>query len=153
MAAYFFDTSALGKYYLDETGSDWVEQIIDAPSPNEIIIAEVTGAEMIAAFMRRSRQGRISPADATVVAIVFKNHFKTKFHTVVISSIIIAEAMRLAETYVLRGYDSIQLACALSFNEELITMGSPPLTFISADAALNLAAQQEGLMVDDPNNH
>lgn len=153
MATYFFDTSALGKYYLDEAGSDWVEQIIDALAPKEIIIAEVTGAEMIAAFMRRSRQGRISLADAAVVVTVFKNHFKTKFHTVVINSIIIAEAMRLAETYVVRGYDSIQLACALSFNEELITMGSPSLTFISADAALNLAAQQEGLMVDDPNNH
>ncbi|HEX4951588.1 MAG TPA: type II toxin-antitoxin system VapC family toxin [Blastocatellia bacterium] len=153
MAAYFFDTSALGKYYLDETGSDWVEQIIDAPAPKEIIIAEVTGAEIIAAFTRRSRQGRISLADAAIAIAVFKNHFRAKFHTVVISSTIVEEAMRLAEIHGLRGYDSIQLACALAFNEELITLGSPPLTIISADAALNLAAQQEGLMVDDPNNH
>ncbi len=153
MAAYFFDTSALGKYYLDEAGSDWVEQIIDAPVPTEIIIAEVTGAEMIAALTRRSRQGRISAADAALAIAVFKNHFRAKFHTVIISSTVVDEAMRLAETHGLRGYDSIQLACALAFNEELVTMGSPPLMLISADIALNLAAQHEGLMVDDPSNH
>ena len=48
MAVYFLDTSALAKYYLDESGSDWIEQIIDTPSLNEIIIAQVTGAEMVA---------------------------------------------------------------------------------------------------------
>lgn len=153
MAAYFLDTSALVKYYLDEVGSDWVEQIIDEQPPNEILLAQVTGAEMIAAITRRSRQGRVLLADAGIVISVFRNHFKAKFHSVVIDSRIIEEAMRLAETHGLRGYDSIQLACALTVNEELVAMGSPPINFISADAALNLVAQQEGLMVDDPNNH
>ena len=153
MAAYFFDTSALSKYYLDEIGSNWIEQIIDAQPPNEIIIAEVTGAEMIAALTRRRRQGRISLTDAVLVMTVFKNHFRLKFHTNTVSSSVVNEAMRLAETQGLRGYDSIQLSCALASNEELMTAGSLPLVFVSADATLNLAAQQEGLMVDDPNNH
>jgi uncharacterized protein len=153
MAAYFLDTSALVKYYLDEVGSEWVEQIIDAQPPNEIIIGQVTGAELIAAITRRSRQGRILLADAASVISVFRNHFKSKFHSAVIDARVVEEGMRLAETNGLRGYDSIQLACALAVNEELVAMGSPPINFISADAALNLVAQQEGLMVDDPNNH
>lgn len=153
MAAYYFDTSALVKYYLNETGSDWVEQVIDAQPPSEILIAEVTGAEMIASITRRSRQGRVSLADTPIVIAVFKNHFKRKFHTIVIRSSVVSEAMRLAETHGLRGYDSIQLACALAFNAVMVTRGSPPLVFVSADTTLNLAAQQEGLMVDDPNNH
>ena len=153
MAVYFLDTSALAKYYLDESGSGWIEQIIDTPSLNEIIIAQVTGTEMVAAITRRSRMGQISFADAAIVTAVFKNHFKAKFDSVIIVSTIIEEAMRLAETHGLRGYDSIQLACALTFNEDLLAMGSLPIIFISADTALNLAAQQEGLMVDNPNNH
>lgn len=46
MAYYFFDSSALVKYYVSETGTQWVQSIIDAPlnsmSANEISIGLLT---------------------------------------------------------------------------------------------------------------
>ena len=61
--------------------------------------------------------------------------------------------MILAERYALRGYDSIQLACAVTVNAGFVSGSNMLLTFISADVALNQAALAEGLIVDDPNTH
>lgn len=153
MTTYFFDSSALVKYYIDETGSDWVERLIDAQPANEILIAEITGAEMVAATTRRSRIGHITAPDAAIVISLFKNHFKSKFNSLVVRTNVIETAMDLAATHGLRGFDSVQLASAVLANERLVTNGHQPLMFISADNGLNQAATNEGLMVDNPNNH
>ena len=63
------------------------------------------------------------------------------------------EAMRLANTHALRAYDAVQLAAALEINHLEQDAGFAPLTLVSADHALNIAAVAEGLSVDDPNLH
>ncbi len=63
------------------------------------------------------------------------------------------EAMRLANTHSLRAYDAVQLAAALEINRKERDAGFAPITLISADRALNDAAQAEGLAVEDPNLH
>jgi len=68
---------------------------------------------------------------------------------VAITPRLIARAMDLAEVHALRGYDAMQLAAALQANVRRRT----PITFVSADVALNAAATAEGLPVDDPNAH
>ena len=53
MALYYFDTSALVKYYHTEPGSAWVRQTIDARAPagakrvNRIYLAEVAMVESV----------------------------------------------------------------------------------------------------------
>jgi hypothetical protein len=64
MGAFFFDSSALAKCYIKETGTAWARSLVDAQPPNEIVIAQVTGAEIIAAITRRLRAGATTPADA-----------------------------------------------------------------------------------------
>jgi uncharacterized protein len=61
--------------------------------------------------------------------------------------------MRLANTHALRAYDAVQLATALEINHKEQDAGFAPVTLISADHALNVAALAEGLSVDDPNLH
>jgi hypothetical protein len=70
--------------------------------------------------------------------------------------------MTFAETYILRGYDAVQLAAAVAINSQLVAENAalgiaapigPILTLISSDTDLNDAALAEGLTVDDPNNH
>jgi uncharacterized protein len=53
----------------------------------------------------------------------------------------------------LRGYDAVQLAAALTTNDERISRGLLPLIFVSADTELNDAAQAEGLAIENPNNY
>ncbi len=63
------------------------------------------------------------------------------------------EALRLAETYGLRGYDAVQLSAALKANGERLGRGLLPLILVSADTELNNAGQAEGLTIENPNNY
>lgn len=153
MAYYFFDSSALVKYYVSETGTQWVHGIVDAQPSNEISVAHVTGAEIVAAISRRVRIGLTTVTNGAKAIGVFNTHFQTKYRVVIVTLETVERAMSLAEKYALRGYDAIQLATALTVEEEMTADGFGPLTLISADGDLNQAAQTEGLLTDDPNQH
>lgn len=65
----------------------------------------------------------------------------------------IALTKTLLERHVLRAYDAVQLASALIVHHALIAAAMPPLTVLSADTRLLAAAQAEGLLIDNPNDH
>ena len=65
----------------------------------------------------------------------------------------VREAALLAEKYFLRGYDAVQLATAVRIEGERKLIGAASLIFVSADEDLNKAAQAEGLLVENPDNH
>jgi hypothetical protein len=153
MATYYFDSSALVKYYVNEVGSNWVESIIDAQPPNEIVVAQITGVEVVAALARRARAGMTSAASAAAAIQAFRSDFQAKYTVLSLTTQLFEEAMNLAELHRLRGYDATQLAVAVDFEAEMTASGVGPLTMISADNELNQAAQAEGLLVDDPNQH
>lgn len=153
MAYYFFDSSALVKYYVSETGTQWVHGLIDAQPPNESIIVHITGAGIVAAISRRVRMNLTTSADRAKAIGIFNTHFKTKYRVVIALLETVEGAMNLAEKHGLRGYDAIQLAAALLVEEEMAAAGFGPLVLISADHELNTAAQAEGLLTDDPNQH
>lgn len=153
MAVYYFDSSALVKYYAQEVGTNWVRGLIDAQPANEIFTALVSGAEIVAAIKRRERRGFISATDASVAITAFKSQFRITFQALRTNDVVVDEAIRLAEMHKLRGYDAIQLASALLIEARLTAQGVGPLTLISADNELNQAAQAEGILTDDPALH
>jgi uncharacterized protein len=153
MAAFFFDSSALVKYYVNEVGSVWIESLIDAQPPNEITIAQIAGVEVVAAIARRVITGMTSPSDAAAAIQLFRGDFQALFDVIPTTQQLIEEAMNLAELHRLRGYDAVQLAAAATFEAQMIARGVGPLMLISADGDLNQAAQAEGLLTDDPNQH
>lgn len=153
MSAYYFDSSALVKYYAQEIGTGWVRSLINASPANEIIIALVTGAESVAALTRRKNTNTISTADAASAIAAFKIQFRNQFKAVRVTDTLVDDAMLLAERHGLRGYDAIQLASALFIAAQMTARGVGPLTLISADHQLNQAAQTEGMLTDNPNQH
>ena len=153
MASYFFDSSALVKYYVNEVGSNWVEAIIDAQPPNEVSIAQITGAEVVAAVARRVHAGVTSATDAAAAIQLFRGDFRMKFDVIPLTAQLIEEAMNVAELHRLRAYHAVQLALAADLEAQMTAEGFGPLTLISADVELNQAAQAEGLLTDDPNQH
>jgi uncharacterized protein len=152
MAVYFVDSSALVKRYLIEVGSSWLENLLSQPS-NDILIAEITQVEVIAAITRRGRSTSLSPQDATKACNRFKTDVSSEYQVASLTSTMMSSAILQAETHALRGYDAIQLATALEVNRTALANGLPALIFISADNELNKVAQVEGLVVDNPNNH
>jgi predicted nucleic acid-binding protein len=153
MSAYYFDSSALVKYYAQEVGTKWVCGLIDAQPSNEIFTALLTGVEIVAAIKRRERMNLIAASDAGATLTAFRNQFRSRFKAFRTSDAVVDRAMNLAEAHKLRGYDAIQLASALLIEERMTAQGVGPLTLISADDELNHAAEAEGLLTDDPNDH
>jgi len=151
--AYFFDSSALVKGYVQETGSAWVSSILDADSGALVYLARITGVEVASALTRRGRGGSISPSRVAVALALFRQEFALRFDLIPITARLVQQAMELAERHALRGYDALQLAAALHAQRRLRRDREPTLTFVSADANLNAAAASEGLPVDDPNAH
>src|SRR5688572_18206761 len=151
MAAYYADSSALVKRYVEELGSSWMAALTRPSAGNTIVTALVSGPEIVAALARQVRTGSMTLRDATAAIAAFRNQFQTEFEVAEISNEVIMRAMDLAERHGLRGYDAVQLACALVTRDRLAARGLPTITFVSADSALNAAAAAEGLAVENPN--
>ena len=153
MSAYYFDSSALVKYYAQEVGTQWVRNLINAQPANQVFTALVSGAEITAAIKRRERDKTIAPAAAAQAITAFRSQFRVRYLALRTNDAVVDLAMDLTEKHKLRGYDAIQLASALTIEARLTAQGVGPLTLVSADTELNQAAQAEGILTDDPNQH
>lgn len=151
MAVYFLDSSGLVKRYVVETGTPWLRGLAAPVSGNTLYIAQIAGAEVVAAITLRVRRKTPTLPDATTAITNFRYDFDQGYYTVPATLAVIKLAMDLTEQYGLRGYDAIQLATALQIQRQRVMI--PPLIFISADNDLNAAASAEGLIVDNPNAH
>jgi len=149
MTAYFVDTSAIGKRYLVEIGSTWIESIAQPSSGNRIVISDLTEVEVWSAIERKLREARISLSDATRFQNEFMVDVKNQYITVAVSELVRKRARDLLSTYPLRAMDAIQLASAL----EILPQVGTSLIFVSADRALLSAAGAEGLATDNPLLH
>lgn len=153
MAVYFTDSSAAAKRYLTETGSRWVKNLFAATPPNSFFAVATIGVEVVAAITRRARGGTISQGDAVAFCALFLGDLGADYQVLAVTDTLLGDAIRLAQSYGLRGYDAVQLAAANEVNHLRVIAGAAPIIFVSADRELNAAARGEGLAVDDPNAH
>jgi predicted nucleic acid-binding protein len=153
VAAYFFDSSAIVKRYVRETGTGWVRRLTRRGQPDPIYLARITAVEVTAAVARRRRTGNPTPVRSRSILALFRSHLATRYLIVEITPGLIAAAMQLADTHELRAYDAVQLAAALELNGRWLSAGLGGITLVSADRDLNTAAIAEGLTVENPNNH
>ena len=148
----YFDSSALVKRYLVETGTPWVQTWCADPIQT-VAIAEIGLVEIAAAFAGKLRGAYIIPAQYDNARTDLAADARDEYVLVTINRAVVDEAIELTAKYRLRGYDAVHLACALTLNRALVTYRLPSLVFISADDDLLKAAAAEGLATDDPNRH
>jgi predicted nucleic acid-binding protein len=151
--AYFLDTSAVVKRYIQETGTGWVRRIADAAAGNLMYLARITDVEVTSAVVRRHRGGSISAADAVDTLNQFRQDLITGYRVIEVTPALLAAARTLAERHGLRAYDAVQLAAAVELNAQWIAAGTGTITLASADQELNAAATVEAITVEDPNSH
>ncbi len=153
MAGFFCDSSAIVKRYVNEIGSNYVDNLAESKSGNIILLARITRVEFAAAVARRLKSGSIIATDAQNALAAFQHDLTNNYFTVEITPLLLSAAVTLATKHALRGYDAVQLAATLEASDERIANGLAPLTLVSADTELNSAAQAEGLNVENLNNH
>ena len=153
MTAYYLDTSALIKRYVDESGSVWLRAQIDATLQPLIISSHLLLAEMISAFNRRVREGALSREDYTYLRHAFQSDCLNEYVIIPVNQSIMDLATQLLERYPLRTLDALHLATALSAQQFLTPYGLTGVTFLSSDDRLLAAAVAEELAVENPNHH
>ena len=153
MAGYFFDTSALVKRHVNESGSAFVKSLVRAKTGHRIYIARITAVEITSAITRRQYRGDISPASAAAILGHFRRHLSQRYRVVELTTDLFDNAMLLARKHRLRAYDAVQLAVALEVNRLRQFASLGPVTLVSSDQALNDAATAEGFAVYDPRQH
>jgi predicted nucleic acid-binding protein len=153
MADYFFDTSALVKRHVAEAGSVWVKSIVSAKAGHTLYIARITAVEVTSAITRRQHLGDLSASQADAILGHFRRHLLDRYRVVELSPALLNSAVAIARKRRLRAYDAVQLAVALEIQSLQQAAGLGPLTLVSADRDLNMVAQTEGLMVENPLSH
>lgn len=153
MADYFFDSSALVKAYIAETGTNWVRTVLDAPQ-NRISISALAEVEVISALTRRFDEGDLTQNEIDQACDELRQDCATYF-LVGITPQILEAAVDNVRHHSLRAYDAVQLASAIAVRTTLLVSqgGAVDFTLVSADKALNDAARREALQVEDPNDH
>lgn len=149
MAAYFFDSSALVKRYVQEAGTAWVRSLTHRRTGNQIFLARITIVEVTAAVARRRGGKTITSAKAASFLSRFRKHAAGRYTILEMAPALLADAATLANQHELRAYDAVQLAAALGLNR--VSQGC--VVLVSADKELNEAAKTEGLAVEDPRLH
>ncbi len=130
----YCDTSALIKLYLVETGSTALKKL--AAASEALATGRVSWAEAHAALARRVRE---VPDDAAPVAEAKRALASDwpKFMIVELTQEVVERAAEYADTFALRGYDSVQLASAHALAQE----SNAQVTFACFDTRLNKAAK------------
>lgn len=153
MAFYQFDASGIVKRYAVETGSGWVTSICASSAGNQIGLATISKVEVASALARKCREGYVSVADRDKQRNLFLHDCATQYRLTRLNEIVMNLAIDLTQRHPLRAYDAVQVSTAILVNRGLVSQGLPPLVFVSADDRCLVAAQAEGLAVENPNLH
>ena len=136
---HFLDTSVLVKRYLTEPGSEQVRNLLRRKA--DIALARITEAEAHAAVARAARMKALTDADRDRVFDQITEDVAAA-RVVEIRRSVVGAVRALVVRWPLRGYDAIQLSCALRLRGEDLAV-----TFWCADDELANAARGEGLRV------
>ena len=74
MSYYFFDSSALVKRYVPESGTAWVRSITDSTTGNNIFVASIMQVEIVSAVARRSRESSFPVKTAKAIRLLMDRH-------------------------------------------------------------------------------
>lgn len=143
-----FDTSALGKHYHPEVGTDKVDKLLGEMNDTHAI-SRFSAVEIYSVFGKKVRTGILSIPDFNSVTRRFRSDVAAKRIRVIrllVGHFHVAEQLlrRHALSKNLRTLDALQLAVALSVQPV------NSVQFICADQHLCAVAVLEGLVVINP---
>lgn len=129
----FFDSSSFAKRYIEEKGSQLVDNICQEAS--DLSISVICIPEIISALNRRVRERSLSRKDYTII----KRALSEDVRDILIINLtddVISSSTKLLEKYSLRAMDALHISCALEWGAGL---------FVSSDKKQIHAAEQAGL--------
>ncbi len=139
---YYFDTSALIKRYIKESGSEVIDDAID--KAKEILVSALTHIEAISSLRRLLSEEKICKADYEKIKIELAKDFKD-FTILPILQETLNKAFQIVDSENLRTLDAIQLATVIIASEKIDKL-------VAADQHLLSAANNNNIITLDPLN-
>ncbi len=133
----FLDSSAIAKRYIQEPGSDRVEEILSTSS--SLGVSVICPSEVVSTLCRRLREASLtSDQYGRAKEALFADIDSAS--VVAITGEVVRRAVELLEQWPLRSADSLHIACAAEWSADL---------FVSADERQCAVARSYGLKVEE----
>lgn len=127
------DSSAFAKRFIDEEGSDVVEDV--CAQAHELGLSVLCVPEVVSALNRRLRERLLTPSQYRLAKQRLLDDVRDA-DIIQLTPAVIASAIRILEASPVRAMDALHIACALVWGADV---------FVSADARQMVAARQSGL--------
>lgn len=135
----YYDTSAIVKRYVFESGSADLVPLIDGDAP--AVTGAASGAEVCAAIAKAVRVGRLDEQVGYHALSDFIADWAKGYTVISVDGVLAERAGRLAWTLGLRGYDAVHLAAGMAAAE----VAADALTIVTYDREMYRAARKLGL--------
>jgi len=132
----FFDSSAFAKRYIEEPGSQRVDDITQKTS--ELGLSIICFPEITSALARKVREQDLSQASYAQIKYQLAEDVQDA-QIINLTASVIERSIHLLETNALRSLDALHIACALEWQADL---------FASSDKRQIMAAKQANLNVE-----
>ncbi len=155
MYYFYFDASALVKRYTEETGSDKVDYLFVNVPLNQLKCLTIGAAEVFWICVRKKNDGRMTPYEFTHAVVNLNREVTSEtsdFCTDSVPDALVWASLNLIETYSLNSVDAMVLRSALEVAIKLRSIGDT-LVLVASDQRLLRSAQNEGLLIFNPEIH
>ena len=136
----FLDTSALAKRYVQEPGSEELEELF-LSTASDVFVSTLSLPEFAAALGRKMRDREIGKRAATKAMKELEQDWNNLFIKVPITDSVALAASSLAIKYPLKGADAVHLAAAVAAGVSL---------FVASDKQLIKICTKLGIRPYDP---
>jgi len=136
----FLDTSALAKRYVQEPGSEALENLFSA-GVSEVYVSTLALPEFGAALSRKLRDKELAKKSAEHALSELEKDWDNVFTKVPLTDTVAKSAVSLAIQHPLKGADAVHLATAMAADAGLL---------VASDQQLIKTAKKVGLKAYDP---
>ena len=133
----YLDSSSFAKRFVEETGSEIVEEICG--DATELGLSVLSVPEIISVLNRRHRERTLTPGQYNMI----KHHLIEDVRDADIINLtvaVIGSSINILEASPVRTLDALHIACALEWKAEL---------FVSSDKRQLAAAKRAGLLIKE----
>jgi len=139
----FLDTSALAKRYIQEPGSEELEDLFFTAA-TDVFVSTLVFPEFAAALGRKIRYQEIAAEVAANAMKEFEQDWYNLFIKIDLTDTIASSASSLALKYPLKGADAVHLATAISAKTALFVVSDKQLLKVSGELDLKAYDPSKG---------
>ena len=148
----YFDSSALIKHYIQETGSETIEHKLkdEERASRPVFTSVLAFAEIQAALSRRAKDNSLEPREYLRARAKFESDWVSGLSPIDLGPAVLGIVRGVVDQFVLKGADVVHLACAIWLRDLATPSVKEAVTFLCSDRKLAKAAAKSHLDVFNP---